>query len=248
MKTFLSVFIFISSIICQVLLILILLNKETTEHIKVLSFMLADALILTWIIKDFIKDSLEYYNNLNNKVQQSLNSNNETLVKTKDIYLLFKEHTDTFRKLIKVVQYIDKQGTVNQDSLGQVRDNIRNILKIDSELITIIKEFASDNSTSHISTLKIIETSYNTINNNQLELLTSINKLPNNISKDDIAKLTTRLDIILDNQKYLVDQLIISKPKRVSETNKDMQDIIVRKLDKVVESKRFSKTKLDSSK
>ena len=248
MKTFLNVFIFISLIIGQVLLIVILLNDETTNHIKVLSFMLADALILTWIIKDFIKDSLEYYNRLNTKVLQSLNYNIETLDKTKAIWLLFKGNTDNFIKLIKVIQSIDKQGTVNQDSLGQVRDNIRNILKIDSELITIIKEFASDNSTSHISTLKIIEASYNTINNNQLELLTSISKLPNNISKDDISKLTTRLDIILDNQKYLVDQLIISKPKRVSKTNKDMQDIIVRKLDKVVESKRFSKTKLDSSK
>lgn len=248
MKTFLNVFIFISLIIGQVLLIVILLNDETTNHIKVLSFMLADALILTWIIKDFIKDSLEYYNSLNNKVQQSLNSNNETLVKTKDIWLLFKEHTDTFRKLIKVVQSIDKQGTVNQDSLGQVRDNIRNILEIDSELITIIKEFASDNSTSHISTLKIIEASYNTINNNQLELLTSISKLPNNISKDDVAKLTTRLDIILDNQKYLVDQLIISKPKRVSKTNEVIQHTIFGKLDKVVESKRVSETKVDSPK
>ena len=75
MRTFLNVFIFISLIIGQVLLIVILLNDETINHIKVLSFMLADALILTWIIKDFIKDSLEYYNNLNNKVQQSLNYN-----------------------------------------------------------------------------------------------------------------------------------------------------------------------------
>lgn len=216
MKTFFQTLYFILLII----IISILLPSTITDYLSPnLKLFIAKVIVIITclfficlIISNIIKNIITKYNKLYNTLVQIYNHQINTHNKVLDGLSVVKETSKNILFLDKIIKSTERQGKVNQDSLSSVRDNVRNIAKVNVDTLLVLK----DDTASHLSMLKIIELGYNTINTNQLELLKLINKLPNNISKDDVEKLTIQLNIILDNQKYLVDNLINSKVKRVS--------------------------------
>lgn len=233
MKNFLHILFTIFSIIILFIsydFIKVYYESKDLNSLYVLLFLcVVDILALTFFIYDFIKVLNTKYSYILNRVSQTCNQLHNVNNKVIDILTYYKEHSKETKVIIDFCKSIKHQGVINQDSLSSIRDNIRNIIQANLDLLTIVKD-----DKTNINLIKLIEISYENISNNHVELknLIKSNYSTHNkfldIYKDnnnnlitidkEFKNIDTKLEIIKDNQKYITDQLIISKSKRVTKT------------------------------
>lgn len=232
MRTFFQTLYFTLLVVIIFTLVPFIINDYYKQDFKELigkSILLITSIIIVCIIiSTIVKNINKKYKVINNTLASIYNHQINTHNKVLDGLSVVKESSKNILALDKIIKATERQGKVNQDTLSNQRDAMRYISSCIEHMGTVDREF--------LESIKNMGNLLSLINSKQHDIFervginTSLIKSDFNVHskfldiyKDNNNNLITigeefkntniNLEIIKNNQKYLVDQLIISKGK-----------------------------------
>ena len=239
MKTFLGtlyfLFLFISIFIIIYSITYYHSIKDTNSFTISIIVLLLDIVVISIWINSLIKIIIAKYKAINNTLCSIYNHQINTHNKVLDGLSVVKESSKNILALDKIIKATERQGKVNQDTLSNQRDTMRHISSCIGHIETVDREFL-ESMKNMSNLLSLINSRYD----DNFKILLLIKNKSNELSslvksdldthikfldiyKDNNNNLVTigeefkntniNLEIIKDNQKYLVEQLVKYKGK-----------------------------------